>query len=65
MEAFLLGEIVGIISADMTDPHDSWLRIQIGESTQRISWFPDPGISADANGSLSAPQGREAGVISG
>jgi hypothetical protein len=32
------GEIVrGIISADMTDPHDSWLGIQIGESTQRIT----------------------------
>ena len=31
------GEVVGIISADMTDPHDSWLGIQIGESTQRIT----------------------------
>jgi hypothetical protein len=32
------GEIArGIISADMTDPHDSWLRVQIGESKQRIT----------------------------
>jgi hypothetical protein len=32
------GEIArGIISADMTDPHDSWLTLQIGESTQRIT----------------------------
>ena len=31
------GEVVGIISADMTDPHDSWLGIQIGESRQRIT----------------------------
>ena len=27
----------GIISAEMSDPHDAWLRIQIGESVQRIT----------------------------
>jgi hypothetical protein len=32
------GEIArGVITADMTDPHDAWLRIQIGESVQRIT----------------------------
>jgi hypothetical protein len=32
------GEVArGVISADMTDPHDSWLGIQIGESAQRIT----------------------------
>ena len=29
--------IIGIISADMTDPHGSWLEVQIGETTQRIT----------------------------
>ena len=27
----------GIISAEMSDPHDAWLRIQMGESVQRIT----------------------------
>ena len=27
----------GIISAEMSDPHDAWLRIQIGEAVQRIT----------------------------
>jgi len=27
----------GIISAEMSDPHHAWLRIQIGESVQRIT----------------------------
>jgi hypothetical protein len=32
------GEVArGIISADMTDPHGSWLEVQIGETTQRIT----------------------------
>jgi hypothetical protein len=32
------GEVVhGIISADMSDRHDSWLGVQIGERTQRIT----------------------------
>ena len=32
------GEVVhGIISADMTDPHDAWFRIQIGDSIQQIT----------------------------
>ena len=30
------GEVVhGVISADMSDQHDAWLRIQIGDSIQQ------------------------------
>jgi hypothetical protein len=32
------GEVArGIINAEMSDPHDAWLRIQIGEAVQRIT----------------------------
>jgi len=66
------GEVVGIISADMTDPHDSWLGIQIGESRQRINvGFPIqafrrmpmvlclPCDRSDRNGSLEAGRSRQ------
>jgi len=65
------GEVVGIISADMTDPHDSWLGIQIGESTQRITlvsrsrhfggrqWFFVCPHKSDRNGSVEAARSCE------
>ena len=31
------GAVHGVISADMSDQHDAWLRIQIGDSTQQIT----------------------------
>jgi len=37
------GEVArGIVSADMSDPHDAWFRLQIGNSIQRITLVSRP-----------------------
>ena len=37
------GEVAhGIVSAEMSDPHDTWFRVQIGDSIQRIGLVSRP-----------------------
>ena len=37
------GEVArGIVSADMSDPHDAWFRVQIGNSIQRMTLVSRP-----------------------